>query len=221
MQRPHPSFGRCLSLSCLGVADAVARGCLAVVVAEVAACMVEAAASRVLHHALLHKGKALFVLVPNLPFSADTHPQVWPSAAQIHTGIPRCRSPSPEGGVFLVQPFWLILSIYGSRGSSRSPGQQLRLPHRSRRQNEVPVVRWRGLSTYPNRHGTCLSVIPYGRHARCGSLWCPFPAVVRPSWSTPRTRLLCEKWALCTLSYKKNAYLCKDIGGGSAISSKT
>ena len=55
-------------------------------------------------------------------FSADTHPQVWPSAAQIHTGIPRCRSPSPEGGVFLVQPFWLILSIYGSRGSSRSPG---------------------------------------------------------------------------------------------------
>ena len=154
-------------------------------------------------------------------FSADTHPQVWPSAAQIHTGIPRCRSPSPEGGVFLVQPFWLILSIYGSRGSYRSPGQQLRLPHRSRRQNEVPVVRWRGLSTYPNRHGTCLSVIPYGRHARCGSLWCPFPAVVRPSWSTPRTRLLCEKWALCTLSYKKNAYLCKDIGGGSAISSKT
>ena len=55
-------------------------------------------------------------------FSADTHPQVWPSAAQIHTGIPRCRSPSPEGGVFLIQPFWLILSIYGSRGSSRSPG---------------------------------------------------------------------------------------------------
>ena len=119
-----------------------------------------------------------------LAFSADTHSQVWPSAAQIHTGIPRCRSPSPEGGVFLVQPFWLILSIYGSRGSSRSPGQQLRLPHRSRRQNEVPVVRWRGLSTYPNRHGTCLSVTPYGRHARCGSLWCPFPAVVRPSWST-------------------------------------
>ena len=69
------------------------------------------------------------------------------------------------------------------------PEQQLRLPHRSRRQNEVPVVRWRGLSTYPNRHGTCLSVIPYGRHARCGSLWCPFPAVVRPSWSTPRTIL--------------------------------
>ncbi len=64
------------------------------------------------------------------------------------------------------------------------PEQQLRLPHRSRRQNEVPVVRWRGISTYPNRHGTCFSVSPYGRHTHCGSLWCPFPAVVRPSWST-------------------------------------
>ena len=30
----------------------------------------------------------------------------------------------------------------------------------------------------------------------------------------PCTRLLCEKWALYTLSYKKNAYLCKDIGSG-------
>lgn len=73
MQQPHPSFGRCLSLSCLAVADAVARGCRAVVVAEVAAFMVEASASRVLHHAPLHKGKALFVLVPNLLFSCG-HP---------------------------------------------------------------------------------------------------------------------------------------------------
>lgn len=64
------------------------------------------------------------------------------------------------------------------------PEQQLRPPHRSRWQNEVAVVRWQGLSTYPSRHGTCLSVSPYGRHARRGSLWCPFPAVVRPSWST-------------------------------------
>ena len=154
---------------------------VAAVVAEVAAFTVEAAASRVLHHALLHKGKALFVL--ELAFSADTHSQVWPSAAQIHTGIPRCRSPRSEGGVFLVQPFWPYFLFMVAGEVPAVLEQQLRLPRRSRRQNEVPVVRWRGLSTYPNRHGTCLSVTPYGPHARCGSLWCPFPAVVRPSWS--------------------------------------
>ena len=185
MQRPHPSFGRCLSFSCLGVADAVARGCRAVVVAEVAAFMVEAAASRVLHHALLHKGKALFVLVPNLPFFCG-HPS--PSVAVCRTDPHRHPSlPFSESGgrrFFLSSLFGSYFLFMVAGEVPAVPEQQLRLPHRSRRQNEVPVVRWRGLSTYPNRHGTCLSVTPYGRHARCGSLWCPFPAVVRPSWST-------------------------------------
>ena len=185
MQRPHPSFGRCLSLSCLVVADAVARGCRAVVVAEVAAFMVEASASRVLHHAPLHKGKALFVLVPNLLFFLRT---------PIHKcgRLPHRSTQASLAAVLRVRRAAFFLScLFGSyflfmvAGEVPAvPKQQLRLPHRSRRQNEVPVVRWRGLSTYPNRHGTCLSVTPYGRHARCGSLWCPFPAVVRSSWST-------------------------------------
>ena len=96
MQRPHPSFGRCLSLSCLGVADAVARGCRSVVVAEVAACMVEAAASRVLHHALLHNGKALSILFSTCLFSG----LLLPSAA-VCRADPRRHYllPSSETGV--------------------------------------------------------------------------------------------------------------------------
>ena len=106
MQRPHPSFGRCFTLSCLAVADAVARGCRAVVVAEVAAFMVEASANRVLHHAPLHKGKALFVLVPNLLFFCG-HPST--SVAVCRTDPHRHPSlPFSESGGrrFSCPAFW-------------------------------------------------------------------------------------------------------------------
>ena len=157
---------------------------VAAVVAEVAAFTVGAAASRVLHHALLHKGKALFVLFPNLPFQRTPIPKCGRlphrSTQASLTAVLRVR----RAASFLSSLFGSSFLFMVAGEVPAVPEQQLRLPHRSRRQNEVPVVRWRGLSTYPNRHGTCLSVIPYGRHARCGSLWCPFPAVVRPSWST-------------------------------------
>lgn len=184
MQRPHPSCGRCLSLSCLGVADAVARGCRAVVVAEVAAFTVGAAASRVLHHALLHKGKALFVLFPNLPFQRTPVPKCGRlphrSTQASLAAVLRVR----RAAFFLLHSLRLTLSLREAGEVPAVPEQQLRPPHRGWWQNEVAVVRWRGLSTYPSRHGTCLSVSPYGRHARRGSLWCPFPAVASPSWST-------------------------------------
>ena len=185
MQRPHPSFGRCLSLSCLGVADAVARGC-------------RCSRSR--------RGRSVHGRSSRQPrTSSRTPPQGQGSlrpcselAFFLRTPIPKCgRLPhrSTQASLAAVlrvrRAAFFLSSLFGSyflfmvAGEVPAvPEQQLRLPHRSRRQNEVPVVRWRGLSTYPNRHGTCLSVTPYGRHARCGSLWCPFPAVVRPSWST-------------------------------------
>lgn len=111
-----------------------------------------------------------------------------PSAA-VCRADPRRHYPLPssksEGAAFFLSGPHGPYFLFGEAGEVPAvPEQQLRLPHRSRRQNEVPVVRWRGLSTYPNRYGTCLSVTPYGRHARCGSLWCSFSAVASPSWST-------------------------------------
>ena len=117
-----PLLRRCLSLSCLGVADAVARGCRCSRSRRGRSVHGRSSRQPRTSSRTPPQGQGSLRPFSELAFSADTHSQVWPSAAQIHTGIPRSRSPSPEGGVFLVRPLWLILSLYGSRGSPRSPG---------------------------------------------------------------------------------------------------
>ena len=77
---------------------------------------------------------------------------------------------------------------------------------------------WRGLFLAWTRPWTARTSMPCTfAHTLKGNHLTRITYIPKP----PRTHLLCEKWALCTLSYKKNAYLCKDIGGGTAISSKT
>ena len=77
---------------------------------------------------------------------------------------------------------------------------------------------WRGLFLAWTRPWTARTSMPCTfAHTLKGNHLTRITYIPKP----PCTRLLCEKWALCTLSYKKNAYLCKDIGGGTAISSKT
>ena len=162
----------------------MARGCRAVVVAEVAACMVkQPPATYFITHSST-RAKPSPSSFPLAFFSGHLRP----SAAVCHAD-PRRLYPLPssksEGTAFFLSGPHDPYFLFGEAGKATAvPELQLHLPHRSSRQNEVPVVRWRGLSTYPNRHGTCLSVSPYGRHASCGSLWCPFSAVVSPSWST-------------------------------------
>ena len=156
-----------------------------VVVAEVAAFTVEAAASRVLHHALLHKGKALFVLFPNLPFFSG-HP--FPSVAVCRTDPHRHPSlPSSKSGgaaFFLSGPHGPYFLFLEAGEVPAVPELLMRLPHRDRWQRPAAVVRFQSPPTFPSLQSSCLSVSPYGRDARCGSLWCSFSAVVRPSWST-------------------------------------
>ena len=154
-----------------------------IVVAEVAAFMAGASACRGLHHALLHNGKALSIL--ELAFFSG---HLFPSAA-VCRADPRRHYPLPssksEGAAFFLSGPHGPYFLFGEAGEVPAvPELLMRPPHRGRWQNEVAVVRFQGPPTFPGLQSSCLSVSPYGRDARRGSLWCSFSAVASPSWST-------------------------------------
>lgn len=120
-------------------------------------------------------GKALFILFSTCLVAFHFSSQVLLSAALNHIGFTCCRPPSPGGGVFFLSspynPYFLYLEV-GEAPAVRE--LLMRPPHRSRWQNEAPVVRCQSPTTFPSLYRACLSVSPYGQHARHGSPCSPF-----------------------------------------------